>query len=263
MKPVRYTLSILALVLIGTLIGCDANGPESKAGVFVGETKSLGDGVARSWVELNDGGLPVALGVTFNETTLTSLLAAGKAAHDETSIALALPAEASQTVYDHITLDWNPQGHAPPGIYDIPHFDVHFYMISDAEQDAITPQDPDFGNKAEKRPAPEYIPAGYIATPGAVPRMGAHWVDPSSPEFNGQPFTETVIYGFYDAKMVFVEPMISAAFLQSRPNMTEPLKLPAQYAETGLYPTRYSVRYDAAAGEYTIALEELVLRVGE
>ena len=25
-------------------------------------------------------------------------------------------------------LNWNPHGHIPPGIYDRPHFDVHFYM---------------------------------------------------------------------------------------------------------------------------------------
>jgi hypothetical protein len=47
---------------------------------------------------------------------------------------LALPKEAAPTAYNHIGIDWNPQGHEPQGIYDKPHFDFHFYMI--------TPEDP-------------------------------------------------------------------------------------------------------------------------
>ena len=43
--------------------------------------------------------------------------------------------------------------------------------------------------------------------------------------------------------------------------MTELLKLPKSYERRGTYyPTRYSVRYDAAAKEYTVALEGMTLR---
>ena len=27
-----------------------------------------------------------------------------------------------------VLLNWNPVGHVPPGVYDVAHFDVHFYM---------------------------------------------------------------------------------------------------------------------------------------
>jgi hypothetical protein len=27
-----------------------------------------------------------------------------------------------------VGLNWNPHGHIPPGVYDLPHFDFHFYI---------------------------------------------------------------------------------------------------------------------------------------
>ena len=33
--------------------------------------------------------------------------------------------------YRFMMLDWNPQGHQPPGVYTVPHFDFHFYMVPD------------------------------------------------------------------------------------------------------------------------------------
>jgi len=90
--------------------------------------------------------------------------------------------------------------------------------------------------------------------------MGAHWIDPTSPEFNNQSFTKTFIYGFYDGKMVFVEPMVTKAFIETKPNTTDIIKVPAKYPEKGYYPTRYRVTYDENAKEYTVSIEGMTLR---
>ncbi len=45
--------------------------------------------------------------------------------------------------------------------------------------------------------------------------MGAHWVDPTSPEFTGAGFSRTFLYGFWDGHMNFLEPMITKAFIES------------------------------------------------
>lgn len=172
---------------------------------------------------------------------------------------LALPKEAASTAYNHIAVDWNPHGHEPQGIYDNPHFDFHFYMINPEERDKITAYGKDCKN-VSKKPAPGYIPEGYVPTPGGVPRMGAHWIDPKAPEFNGQPFNETFIYGFYGGKMVFVEPMATIAFLETKPEITKELKLSECYPTTAYYPTNYSISYDDTVKEYTLALEGLTLR---
>jgi hypothetical protein len=91
--------------------------------------------------------------------------------------------------------------------------------------------------------------------------MGLHWADPSGPEFNGQAFGKTFIYGSYDGKFIFAEPMLTKAYLESKPAaIATPVKLPAQYAVSGYQPTSYTVSYDAAAKEYRISLTGLALR---
>ncbi|WP_269850649.1 DUF5602 domain-containing protein [Methanosarcina horonobensis] len=176
-----------------------------------------------------------------------------------TEYILPLPEEASAAAYDHIGIDWNPKGHEPQGIYDRPHFDVHFYMIGQKERDKITATEEDMANLS-KDPEPEYVPEGYVSTPGGIPRMGAHWIDPTSPEFNEQPFEETFIYGFYDGEMVFVEPMVTIDFLKTKPELTKQLKLPKCYPTEAYYPTSYSIRYAENTEEYTVSLEGMTLR---
>jgi hypothetical protein len=105
------------------------------------------------------------------------------------------------------------------------------------------------------------MPSGYVLVPdSAVPRMGAHLANPLAAELHGQPFTKTFIYGSYDGRITFYEPMISKAFLESRASVTEFIKLPARYPKPGYYPTKYSVKYDKAGKEYTVSLEGMTLR---
>ena len=253
----RKTVSFFMLLIIGLgliFAGCVEKQPES--GTFVGETKSLGNGMVRSWVTLGDDGNPTAIGLTFTEAALSGLPTENSTEYD-----LALPEQASAMPFNHIGIDWNPKGHEPPGIYDKPHFDFHFYMISPGERNNITATGEDMA-RLSKNVSPEFIPAGYVPIPGGVPRMGAHWFDPASPEFNNQSFTKTFIYGFYDGKMIFLEPMITKAFLETGQNTTDNIKLPAKYPKKSYYPTRYSVKYDAAAKEYTLSLEGMTLRQG-
>lgn len=94
----------------------------------------------------------------------------------------------------------------------------------------------------------------------AVPRMGVHWVNPTSPELNGKPFTHTFIFGTYDGELIFAEPMITRAFLESKPNFSAPVPAPKQFAVDGYHPTGYSIRWDESAKEYRVALTGLTSR---
>ena len=43
----------------------------------------------------------------------------------------ALAASARADIpFKWVLLNWTPHGHIPPGVYDTPHFDVHFYLDS-------------------------------------------------------------------------------------------------------------------------------------
>jgi hypothetical protein len=214
----------------------------------------------RSWVTLDTNGNPTAIGVTFGEEALAGLPAEPPPGEEGYNFVLALPKEAAQTPFNHVYIGWNPHGHPPQKIYDVGHFDFHFYMITPEERESITAVGEDLARSYKKIPA-EYIPNGYLQVPDtAVPKMGAHMIHPSSPELNGETFTKTFLFGAYDGKLIFAEPMITKAYLETKPNMSESLKLPAMYARPGYYPTRYSVRYDPARREYTVALEGFVKR---
>jgi hypothetical protein len=114
------------------------------------------------------------------------------------------------------------------------------------------------------------VPPGFLvpgdAAEQAVPQMGVHWFDASAPELQGlfggtpQPFTKTFIYGSWDGAFTFYEPMVTRAYLLSKPDVVTPIRVPARVPEPGWYPTAYRVSYDAQAREYRVALTGLVSR---
>lgn len=241
-----------------TNAGASLNDAKDKQ--IVGETKPLGNGQVRSWVSLDKSGNPTAIGLTFSEAALSTLPTGPLPGDGWTEVSLALPPQASATAFKHIGLNWNPNGHSPAKIYDLAHFDFHFYMITEAERTGITATGDDL-LRAKKQPAAEFVPAGYIYVPDSEhARMGAHWVNPLSKELNGQAFSTTFIYGSYNGSLIFAEPMISKSFLETKTDVTELIKLPAQYARKAYYPTKYSVRYDPIKKEYTVALEGMAMR---
>ena len=87
--------------------------------------------------------------------------------------------------------------------------------------------------------------------------MGAHAIDPASDEFQGKPFTRTFIYGFYDGRVIFVEPMMTLDYLASRPDETMTVKQPQSYEQGFAYPARYGVHFDEMANRYEVTLEGL------
>jgi Domain of unknown function (DUF5602) len=226
--------------------------------LVTGAAQPLGKGAVRPWVTLDRDGNPTAIGVTFDEAALDGLPADLPHGQHGTEHVLALPPQAAP--FEHVMINWNPHGHEPDHIYTVQHFDFHFYLIGEPERTGITAQGDDL-IKAQRRPSAEFVPEGYVYAPNSeVPRMGSHWVDPVSHEFHGHAFTKTMLWGSYDGRIIFIEPMITRAYLLTKPNVTEPLKLPARYLRPGYYPTQYSVKYDAEKKEYTVALEGMTLR---
>ena len=167
-----------------------------------------------------------------------------------------MPKEGKDIGIDHIDFGWNPKGHGPDPIYTHPHFDLHFYKVSKAEQAGVIPgPDPILVD-------PQYIPVDHVSGVFAVPNMGVHYADLTSPEFKGFPFTGTFIYGFYRGKLTFWEPMFTRAFLLTKPQFTAPVKQPAKFHKAGYYPTTYRISYDNATQEYIIVTEGLTYHAG-
>ena len=259
---------LVALLVLGLplFVACDDDDDDSvpkQATITYGPTVQVGSGSARSFVAADADGKPTEIGVALTESALTTLPATPVFG---TMYELALPSSGSATAqmpFDHLSFDWNPNGHEPVPIYTQPHFDTHFYMIPSSVQHAITLDDP----KGDILPPMSKLPAGYITPPNVapgrtVPMMGRHWSDPTSSEFtSGGTFTHTLIYGSYDGKVSFVEPMFTKALLVPSVSIEQAIKQPASYEVAGKYfPTTYAISYNAASREYLISLKGMVLR---
>jgi hypothetical protein len=279
----------LAVILAGLLAGCASLGPPIRHAParVVGWNVPLGDGTASSYAELDASGAPRAIGVVFTAHALENLPSGSDRHHcfdrdrdgalDPAGECLAsfeyvlpLPdavAGRADVPFKWVLLNWNPVGHIPPKIYDVPHFDVHFYMERIERVFAIQagPCGPELVRCDQFERARKPVPANYVHpdyqdVEAVVPAMGNHLVDLTGPEFHGQPFTRSFIFGVYDGAVTFYEEMVSRAHLLERPNRCVAIKAPRAVARSGYYPTVSCLRHDAATGEHTVSLEGFVRR---
>lgn len=223
--------------------------------VFKGPEVQMGNGKARSWITITHSGVPMEIGIELTDEALYGLpqnpldFAASR-------FVLPLHQKAKEiTPFDHITINWNVHGHEPDHVFDIPHFDFHFYMISLQAQLAIPPYQV-APAAFDNLPPVSYWPDFYVPTPGGVPQMGKHWINVN---FH-PPFTKTMIYGSYNGMFTFVEPMITRDFLLSGQNFSEPYTQPHVFVPAQkFYPRVYNIYRDENSKHY-ITLSDFVLR---
>jgi hypothetical protein len=217
--------------------------------IFWGDSVIIGQGVARTFVEVDESSAPLAMGVVLTAGVLTGL------PNSSQMHSLELPRVVSDSLFKHVLFDWNPHGH-PPNVYSDPHFDFHFYTVTAVQRMEIV-------EGVDLTPvAPSFIPPNYVAdggsNPFAVGDMGVHYLDQLAPEFNGLGFSRTFIYGFYHGLMYFIEPMITREYLLSNPDSTFEIRQPEGYQEAGCYPTTYSIEYDDVLATYTVSIHDFV-----
>jgi hypothetical protein len=224
-------------------------GPGAPAGrTFSGPAVPIGNGMGQAWASFDQTGDPSAVGLTLSEQALTGLPS------EPAEYVLLFHPRFHAEPFTHLFVGYNPHGHEPPGIYDIEHFDVHFYLQSVADREAIGPNDlAEFA----KAPEPQYIPPLYLQIPGGVPQMGAHWVDLLAPELNGGTFTRTLLWGSYDGEVTFLEPMLTKAYLAGKADESVAMRQPEAFQKDGFYPTSYRVTFDERGRRYRISLEGL------
>lgn len=261
---------------------------------YNGTAQRAGNGTVRTYVlvDPNDASVPVEIGVALSEQSMFGLQApvpvSAEHAHDKHHAEmlnmhnwiLELP-KANPTPYTFVQFGWNPIGHEPPGVWDVPHFDFHFWEAPLEVRNSIVPGSPGYAEKAARYPAAEYRAPFYLdgataakvePVDATVPQMGVHWIDVRTPEIQAlagnpagyKPFTRTYIYGSWDGQFVFGEPMITRAYIMSKKTETDPalrdelipISLPAKVAKPGYYPGAYRIRWDAKSKEYRISLNQ-------
>jgi uncharacterized protein len=260
-------LAFAAGTALALLPGCSGeSAPPSNSGTFLGPSQPLGNGTVKTYTTLDEGGHPTEVGLQLSATALDGLPATNKGL--PLTLMLDFPDQASATAFDHVMLNWNPQGHEPPELFGKPHFDFHFDMVDMATIEAIIASDPDYAAKAERAPETKYVPQDYVIPPGApaaaqaVPGMGVHLIDFSDGSLvpGSYDFQHIVINGTWDGRYTFIEPMITREWLLTRPTSQQPLKLPQAYQKAAYYPTAYGVHVDEQSKDYVISLAGMTMR---
>ena len=276
----------LLLAIAALAAGCSAERADTSAVRAPGWQLKLGNGTVSSYADIA-GGAPAAIGVVWSASALEGLPngsdqhrcfgrtkdgavdAATQCQHTH-ELVIPLPdvvARRDDVPFKWVLLNWNPEGLIPAGVYNVPHFDIHFEMVPIADVFAIEsgPCGPelvrcDQFQTARKPLPPNYVAADYVDVGAVVPAMGNHLIDTTGPEFQKQPFTRSWIYGVYDGKVIFYEAMVTRAHLLTKPDGCVPIKAPRAVAAAGFYPTEYCVRHNPATGEYSVSMERFTRR---
>ena len=288
MKRTAVMLS-LTLALAGTtVILSGSTSLRTDAARTLGWRSDLGTGTVSSYAEFDNSDKPTAIGVAFSATALDGLPTGSDHHHcfdrnkdgvidpatecNETfEFVIPLPDAVSRRAdipFKWVLLNWNPVGHGAPGIWDVPHFDVHFYLeprIAHILAIRSGACGPEFVDCVHWEVGRKSIPPNYMHPDfqmgAVVPAMGGHLRDRLDPVFNKtQPATHSWLFGAYDSHVIFYEPMVTRAFLLSKPNTCFPIKSPKAVALSGFYPIMSCVRHDAKTGEWTVSIENFVLR---
>jgi hypothetical protein len=251
----KHSTAVACFVLALCMASCKKDKADQQdRNIAYGNTITIGSGQARSYLANKNNSNQMELGIEMDAGCLQGLPAA------ESNFLIDLPSDAlALTPYRHISMDWTPHGHGPASVYDKPHFDIHFFMIGRDAQNAIDVNDP----AMQRVPDSTFMPSFYIPEPLGISKMGKHWVDATSPELNPvnpAPFTTTMVYGTYDAKVVFLEPMITRAYLLSQPDTAINIRQPQSFAVSGHYPNRYKIRFDKSANKIYVALIDFLLK---
>ncbi|MBO9619754.1 MAG: DUF5602 domain-containing protein [Niabella sp.] len=228
--------------------------------VYKGPEVSFKKGKVTTLYQVDDAERPVSLAISIDNAAWNSLnmdAPGGSNNVPPNTVVLRFHPKVDARIFNHAELDWNPHGHEPVQIYGKPHFDFHFYNVSLAYVDAIPPYNVD-PTRFNNWPALDYLPAHYINPGGGVPKMGCHWVDTTSAEFTPQGFGQTFIYGTYDGKVTFLEPMITKAFFEANPEFKRSIPQPKKVAISGYYPTMVEVQKTTEG--YLVIMEDFKYR---
>jgi hypothetical protein len=203
----------LVALLAGLGLALSAEAPGHERTVR-GEAEKMGAGTVQSFVTLDPSNAPIAIGVTLSAGALEQLP--------------AVP----NTVSRCFDLDGNGRhtGHE---------------CMGDDERILDVPVDSTAGLPF-RWIAVNWNPAGHYNTPYARPHFDFHF-------HTGDRATVEAIYGAWDGKLIFWEPMITLDLLQKTQDACMEIRQPKAFRQAGYYPTQYCVRQDGQ-GQRTVSL---------
>lgn len=288
-------LALFSAALVGFQSSAPActDAPTDSACQLRGPAAVIGSVEVRAYTRVDATGAPEAVGIRLPYADLSSLpqqpadgyrcldldeddaIDIGSECVGGHERVLFLPSEWDElpTPFRWALFNWNPAGHGPPGIWDVPHFDFHFFIQSLADRNRIR-----IGRcamlvdcddlRVGQAPVPDaYLPDGYEDRGVVEFGMGNHLIDPATFGAPSRPATHTFIYGAWAGEISFLEPMITLGFLErvrsgAEPSRCYPVPQPDAVREPGYWPTEYCIRDDPADRAFLVSLEGFTWRSG-
>jgi len=227
---------------------------------------------ARSYYEQAEDGTPLAIGIEISENAPKVMLA--KSSTTSRTVFLLSPDKARvKTPFQWITITWNFAGHGPANVWDVPHFDTHFYFTSPEEAAKITTvATPDAAcpgatlscdnwAKALQEVAAKYYPAGWVRFNNPRALMGDHFYNPAT-AIPGS-FTSDFLFGAFGGSVNFYEPMATPQFLQEKTDHCSDIAEVDAFQFSGWYPTQWCVKWDADRHVHIIEMNDFEWREGD
>ena len=183
------------------------------------------------------------------------------------------------TPFNHYGIDFQPCGHPAIGVFTVPHYDVHIYLMDVAMRELMTcelvPGAPVCNPAAQSTPQGQAffefdngaIPADVVGhavdMSTALPHMGIHsyrkeWysVEAAMAANLTIPFLRPVfVSGGYNNTFIFWEPMIPLAFMSGDEDQFFEEDISYVGDESPYLPSYLSVAYTASTGEVTIFMK--------
>lgn len=149
-----------------------------------------------------------------------------------------------------IDIGHNKMGHPPFGVWTVPHFDIHFYALTEEQVTAVTCAD-------QPEVAAEKVPAGFVVGE-CVDQMGVHAHAPHAEgSSDPEPLTDKkadVIIGYDKGELTFIEPMLFAEPVFAGEPLDADIGRPAKLGRETLWPARFEGRLDEETNEYRFQL---------
>ena len=150
-------LSTTLALLAGSALTLTVWASAAHAQTLLGEIGEIGNGTVQTFADISPDGSPKAIGLTIAAGLLENLPAhhnptgrcfdldgngslGSEECEGDYELRLDMPEAIrarSDIIFEWAGFNWNPAGHLPPGVYDLPHFDMHFYAVEEAAIDNI------------------------------------------------------------------------------------------------------------------------------
>jgi len=246
---------LFLLFLIFFSFSCDSSSDpvyqKGTTGPVTGETRSFGNGKVTPFIETVKNGPPVNVGVAFQGD-----IKGGIDSANSILLYLKFTPTNNNSIYDHITVRWNPNGTVKTGAFSSSYIAVDFNLINENKQNSIVKGD---SAKNYKQPPSEEIPSDYkLLGNSATDNFGALFYDSTSADILNGKLSKELTYGYFDGEIVSHEVAFTNDYLTLVSKFVGEIKQPLVYPKGGYYPGKYVISYEPTKNTFTITLTDFI-----